>query len=330
MEYGLGLFLNQTPSKLLDMVTFVDRAGFSHVWIADSQVIWREAYVTLGAAAVLTDRVILGTGVTQPVTRDLTVAASGFGTLSELTGGRVILGIGAGDSALTTIGKRTVKLADLEASVATLRCLMAGRTASLHGTEVRMDWIDTPVPIYIAGSGPRILRLAGKIADGVIMLAGVAPAFIRGAIREVREGARSVGRDLERDGFKYVLWTPCSINEDGGAARSAVKAHVARVLKRPLPFSLNKEDEAAVREIYAQYEYYQHMAVGTRHGKLVPDALVNEFAIAGTVDECVEQLRRIHHVGIDQLAIIPHTHNPSDRLRMLEVFVEEIVPATQA
>ena len=164
---------------------------------------------------------------------------------------------------------------------------MAGRTASLHGTEVRMDWIDTPVPIYIAGSGPRILRLAGKIADGVIMLAGVAPAFIRGAIREVREGARLVGRDLERDGFKYVLWTPCSINEDGGAARSAVKAHVARVLKRPLPFSLNKEDEAAVREIYAQYEYYQHMAVGTRHGELVPDALVNEFAIAGTVDECV-------------------------------------------
>jgi 5,10-methylenetetrahydromethanopterin reductase len=328
VDYGLGLFLNEPPGRLLDMVSLVDRAGFSHAWIADSQVIWRETYVTLGAAAVRTDRVVLGTGVTQPVTRDLTVTASAFATLSELTGGRVALGLGSGDSALETLGRGPVKLAELEASVGTLRGLFGGRTVPHLGTDVQMGWIETrPPPIFIAGSGPRILRLAGKIADGVIMLVGVAAGFVEGAMQAVQEGARSVGRDLESEGFKYVLWTPCSINDDGAAARDAVKAHVARVLKRPLPYSLSDEHALAVREIYEQYEYYEHMAAGTKHGDLVPDGLVNEFAIAGTVDECREQVERIEKLGVDQLAIIPHAQDPGDRLAILESFTAEILPS---
>ena len=329
MQYGLGLFLNEPPNRLLEMVRLVDQAGFSHAWIADSQVIWRESYVTLGAAAVQTDQIILGTGVTQPITRDLTVTASAFATLSEITGGRVALGIGSGDSAVETIGKRPVKLADLEESVVVLRGLLAGRTVSHGGTEIHMDWIDAPrPPIFIAGSGPRILRLAGKVADGVIMLVGIAPAFVEGAMHAVREGARSVGRDLDRDGFKFVLWTPFSIGEDGTAARSAVKAHVARVLKRPLPVSLSDEHAATVKAIYDQYEYYQHMAVGTKHGEVVPDSLVNEFALAGTVDECRQQLDRIQRLGLDQVSIIPHAEDPSDRLAMLETFTTRVLPST--
>ena len=327
MDYGLGLFLNEPPERLLEMVRLVDRAGFSHAWIADSQVIWREAHVLLGAAAVQTDRVILGTGVTQPETRDLTVTASAFASLSELTGGRTALGIGAGDSALETIGKGPVKLADLEASVRTLRGLLGGQEVAHLGTEVQMGWIESdPPPIFVAGSGPKILRLAGRIADGVIMLVGVSPEYVAGAMAAVRDGARSVGRDLDADGFQYVLWTPCSINEDGEAARNAVKAHVARALKRPLPFALSDEHQSAVDEIYRQYEYYEHMAVGTKHGDLVPDGLVTEFAIAGTVDECRYQIERIEGSGIDQLSIIPHSQNPADRRRILSTFAEELLP----
>ena len=326
MEYGLGIFLTEPPQQLLEMVRLAEERGFSHVWIADSHVIWREPYVTLGAAAVQTKRVILGTGVTNPVTRDLSVTASAFATLSELTGGRVALGIGMGDSAVETMGKRPAKLAKLEESIGVLRRLISGQRVTYDTSEVHMDWVNGSVPpIFIGASGPRILRLAGKVADGAIILVGVAPEFLRGAFQSIQEGAQEAGRDLEAEGFKYVCWAPCSINRDGGAAREYVKAHVARVLKRPLPFALNEEDQAAVRQIYEQYEYYEHMAVGTKHGTLVPDRLVNKFAIAGTVEECREQVRQIRGLGVHQLAIIPHTPDPRDRLPLIETFAKEIM-----
>ena len=196
MEYGLGIFLTEPPQQLLEMVRLAEERGFSHVWIADSHVIWREPYVTLGAAAVQTKRVILGTGVTNPVTRDLSVTASAFATLSELTGGRVALGIGLGDSAVETMGKRPAKLAKLEESIGVLRRLLSGQRVTYDAGEVHMDWVNGSVPpIFIGASGPRILRLAGKVADGAIILVGVAPEFLQGAFQSIQEGAQEAGRD---------------------------------------------------------------------------------------------------------------------------------------
>jgi 5,10-methylenetetrahydromethanopterin reductase len=176
----------------------------------------------------------------------------------------------------------------------------------------------TRVPIYLAVSGPRIHQLAGRVGDGAIVLVGVDPAFLKAAQEQIEKGAAEAGRDLDAESFRVVCWTPCSIGPDGQLARAAVKAHVARVLKRDLPFSLPPEDMAVVRKIREEYEYYEHMVAGTAHGDIVPDSLVEKFAVAGTPAEARDQLQRLAATGlVDEIAIIPHAHDPADRERIV-------------
>jgi 5,10-methylenetetrahydromethanopterin reductase len=303
---------------MVELTKLAEDLGFACVYIGDSQMIWREAYVILGAAAMATTRITLATGVTNPVTRDPTVVGAGIATLHELMGGRTLLGIGTGDSSVETLGKRPARLAALEGAVQTIRGLIAGETvphqeshADVHLTYAQPG---TRVPIYVAVSSPRIHRLAGKIADGAIVLVGTDPGFLAASRRELEAGAAEAGRDLRAEGFRVVCWTPCSILEDGAAARDAVKAHVARVLKRDLPFELGPEDMALVRKIREQYEYYEHMVAGTSHGEIVPDALVERFAVAGTPAEARAQIERLAATGlVDEIALIPHAHDPAAR-----------------
>ena len=326
IELGLGLFPTESPSRMVDMTRQAEELGYAYVWMGDSQAIWREVYVNLGAAAMATKRVVLGTGVTNPVTRHLSVTASALATLSELTGGRVALGIGAGDSAVETIGHQPARLASLASAIRTLRRLFAGESVPLEQGAMRLDWV-TPQPIsmFIGASGPRLLRLAGQMADGAIILVGTAPEYLQGALACIEAGAREVDRDLQADGFKTICWTPCAISDDGRAARQHVKAHVARVLKRPLPFALSADDQQVVAQIYQQYEYYQHMVVGAAHSDVVPDRMVPKFAIAGTIDECRDQVRQLVATGIDQVAIIPHTLDPRDRPALIRTFAEKVM-----
>jgi 5,10-methylenetetrahydromethanopterin reductase len=318
VTFGLGLFPTESPRRRVDLTRLAEDLGFGCVYLGDSQMIWREAYVILGAAAMATSRITLATGVTNPVTRDPTVVAAGMATLHELMGGRTLLGIGTGDSSVETLGKKPARLAALEQAVQLVRGLVAGQTVAHHesGADVRLTYAqpDTRVPIYIAVSSPRIHRLAGKIADGAIVLVGVDPHFLAASRRTLELGAAESGRDLRAAGFRVVCWTPCSILEDGAAARDAVKAHVARVLKRDLPFELGADDMALVRQIREQYEYYEHMVAGTSHGEIVPDALVEKFAIAGTPSEARAQIERLAATGlVDEIALIPHAHNPAAR-----------------
>jgi 5,10-methylenetetrahydromethanopterin reductase len=283
-------------------------------------MIWREAFVVLGAAALATSRIRLGPGVSNPVTRDPAVVAAGMATLAELAGPRVVLGIGTGDSSLETLGKRPASLARLEAAVHLIRALLSGQQVAhpQSGAPARLTYVEPgpPPPTYVAVSSPRIHRLAGRVADGAIVLVGTDPAFLAASRRELEAGAAEAGRDLARDGFRVVCWTPCSIQADGAAARAAVKAHVARVLKRPLPFELDPGFSARdlVAEIRERYAYYEHMVPGTAHGEVVPDELVQHFAVAGTPAEARDQLERLAASGlVDEIALVPHAQQPADR-----------------
>jgi 5,10-methylenetetrahydromethanopterin reductase len=285
-------------------------------------MIWREAYVLLGAVATATSQITISTGVTNPITRDPSVVAAAMATLEELIPGRVRLSIGAGDSSVETLGKKPARLAYLEQSVQLIRALIAGETVTHPDSQapVHLTYTapETYVPIHVAVSSPRIHRLAGRVADGAIVLVGIDRAFLEASRHELEAGAAETGRDLVADGFRVVCWTPCSIQDDGKAARSAVKAHVARVLKRPLPFEMSPAEMEIVRKIREDYEYYEHMVVGTQHGEVVTDELAEKFAICGTPAEARDQLERLAATGlVDEIAIIPHSQNPADRERII-------------
>ncbi len=332
VKFGVGLFPTEPLQRMLTLVKLSEDMGFSCAYMGDSQMIWREPYVIMGAAAMVTKKITLATGVTNPITRDLGVLAASWVTLRETVGDRVLVGIGAGDSSVETLGKKPSTLANLEKSIGILRDLMGGKTLTWPetGAEVRITYAagQKPIPVYPAVSSPKIHRLAGKVGDGAIVLVGVDPQFLRASRAELEAGAAEAGTTLKDKKFRVVCWTPCSILDDGRAARGAVKAHVARILKRKLPFELDGAAMDVVTKIREHYEYYEHMVVGTPHGDIVPDDLVERFAIAGTPSEAREQIERLAATGlVDEIAIIPHTQDPKDRDRIIKL-VGEMIPAS--
>ncbi len=330
VKFGVGLFPTEPLPRMLELIKLAEDVGFTCAYIGDSQMIWREPYVLLGAAAMVTKHITLATGVTNPITRDLGVIAAGWVSLREMVGDRLLLGIGSGDSSVETLGKKPSTLANLEKSIGILRDLIGGRTIASPETNasIRLTYAKegTYIPVYPAVSSPKIHRLAGKVGDGAIVLVGVDPNFLKASREALEAGAGEAGTTLKAKKFRVVCWTPISILDDGKAARGAVKAHVSRILKRKLPFELDAATMEVVEKIRKQYEYYEHMVVGTAHGDAVPDELVERFAIAGTPDEAREQLQRLASSGlVDEIALIPHTQDPKDRDRVIRI-VGDIIP----
>jgi len=321
---GVGLFPTEPVPAMVELARLAEALGFGHVWIGDSHLIWREAYVTLTAAALATERVVLGTGVTNLVTRDPAVVASSFATLHEARPGRVILGLGLGDSAVETMGGTPSRLAALEAGIGRIRRLLAGEpveTGTGSGTMRLKHAVGDAVPVYVAGSGPGILQLAGRVADGAIVLVGVDPGRVRSAVAAVRAGARAAGRDPE--GVEVVLWVPCAVGEPA-EARAAVKAHVARAVNRPLPFELEAEERRVVGEIRRAYDYVQHMDPHAAQARVVPDWLVDRFAIAGEPEACRAAVERLAATGVRQLAIVPHAAGAGSRAETMRAFAAAV------
>lgn len=324
MRMGVGLFPTESPEKMRQLTHLAEELGFDNVWFGDSQNIWREAYVNMAQAAVGTERITFGTGVTQAVTRHPSVLASTWATLHELTGGRVACGIGTGDSSLRTMGLTPMKLAQLESSVADLRTLFAGGEVQEQTAETpyHLNYVSEPrdIPIYIAASAPKITELTGRIADGVILLVGTDPRFVEAGLERLEAGAKASGRTL--DDLHIVLWTPTAIHEDGAVARDLVRAHVARVIIRPLPAELPPDKMEQVTRLRDSYDYYHHLDTEAGHADLVPDDLIPHFALAGTPDECRSTLEKLEQLPVDQVAIVPFTPVGGDRADTMRTFAE--------
>ena len=304
-EFGVGLFPTEPLQQMIHLAKVTEECGYSHIWVGDSHLIWREAYINMAAMALNTNKVKLGTGVTNPLTRHPSVVASGYATLEEYAPGRMIVGIGLGDSSVETMGMKPAKLSYFETTMQRMRDLLAGREVELETGKIHLlHPCKRSVPIYIAASGPKMLELSGRIADGIIVLVGVADEYIAHARERITAGAKAAGRKPED--IDLVLWVPCAVS-DKAPAKNAVKAHVARVVAHPLPYVLDPQEQKVLEEIRRTYDYYHHMDQEADHAEVIPDWLVDKFAIAGTVEQCRAQIERIRKTGIGQIAIIPYS-----------------------
>ncbi|PYM23802.1 MAG: 5,10-methylene tetrahydromethanopterin reductase [Candidatus Rokuibacteriota bacterium] len=332
MKFDIGIVNNQPVPTIVKQAQLAESLGYETVWITDSHLICRELWVTLAACALGTKRIKLGTGVTVPHTRHWSVAASAIASLEELAPGRVILGIGTGGSSAETMGlsvQRAARLATLDTMVTSIRRLLAGQSAPLDsGMESRLAWLGAPrpIPIYVAGSGPRMLEAAGRLGDGVIMYAGTDPAILKAGLACVARGAVQQKRALAD--LDVVLWTPTAVDRDRALARDHVRGRVASAMRHPLPVPLSPEDHAAVRRLREAYDSYQHATAGSRHRELVPDRFVDMMALAGTPEEVREQVRRVMTVPeIRRIIVLPQ--NPGqgfiERESILRTFADEVV-----
>lgn len=320
LQYGVGLFPTEPIPRIVQLGKQAEELGFTHVWVGDSHLIWREAFVNMAAVALNTSRVVIGTGVTNPVTRHPSVLASAYATLDEMAPGRFAVGIGLGDSSLETMGRKQARLADFEEAVAQMRAVIEGGEAALESGNIRLNFSQNrKIPFYVAASGPKMLELSGRVADGVIILVGVDSGALEKAVARIAAGAESAGRKLSD--IHLVLWVPCAVSEQPGA-KDAVKAHVARVIAHPLPFSLDDREQKVLDDIRQAYNYYQHMDQRASQARVIPDWLVDKFAIAGDPDECRAKVEELRRSTVQQVAIIPYDVGGADRGETLRLFAQ--------
>ena len=170
MDFGFTLKPEHTLKRTVELTRRAEANGFTHGWLFDSHVLWREPYVLLTLMAQATERMRLGTCVTNPATREPSVTASALAALDEVSNGRMDLGIGRGDSARRVLGKPPTTMRSLEEAIGVIRALVAGETISYEGSELHFPWTKGwRLPVWVAGYGPMALAMTGRVADGVIL-----------------------------------------------------------------------------------------------------------------------------------------------------------------
>ena len=300
MRFGINL--PPRGPEVVEDVKLADELGYEYVGFVDSQLLWREIYCILAVSAVSSSRIRLGPGVTNPLTRHPAVTASAIATIDELSCGRAILALGRGDSAVHTIGLEPVSLRVLREYVEVCRKLTAGQEAIYQGKSMRLRWAKRQVPIALVASGPKMLALAGEIADRVTMLVGAEPGLVRWGIEHVRRGAEAAGRDFSR--IDLGVYLPCSVTDDLPRGREEVRAMAAAILNVYAQQKSLKADEvpaeivAELDLIRGRYNYMEHTSLGARHAQAITDRAIDRVALVGPAAECRERLSALADLGI--------------------------------
>jgi probable F420-dependent oxidoreductase len=327
MQFGFTLKPEHSIERTLALTRQAEAAGFSHGWLFDSHVLWREPYPLLTLMAGVTDHLRLGTCVTNPGTREPSVTASALATLDEISDGRMDLGIGRGDSARRVLGKAPITMANTEEAVRVIRALVAGESIEYEGTTLHFPWTTGwTLPVWIAGYGPMALAMTGRIADGIILQLAD-PDLIRWFAGQVREAAVAAGR--EPSAVRVQAAAPAHVGpRDLGRERTRwfpalVSNHVVDLVNKypreQLPPSLTGyiQDREG-------YDYQHHAEVGSSNAAFVGDEVTDRFCVLGPVDEHVAKLRELAESGVDQFNL--YLMN-GDEEAQLEAYGREVIPA---
>jgi 5,10-methylenetetrahydromethanopterin reductase len=295
-----------TPGEPLGVGAEMRRAedlGYARCGIWDSPALFREPWVTLASVARDTERIGLGTWVTNPLTRHPAVTAACAATVDDLAPGRVYIGIGAGGTGIWHYGLPTAKLADLEAYVLAVRALLERGAADWNGHGLTMQWAGPRrIPIIMAAHASRSLHLAGRIADGVVIGLGVSPDVVAGSLEVLEAGAREAGRTLDEiavwfTSFWWVDEEPGRAKAEGAWSATAFALHFADsgVEHKFIP----EELKGGLVEIGKAYDLRSHghpteeqkaeyVELADRLG--VGEYLRGRFMFAGTPDEVEAQI----------------------------------------
>ncbi len=306
MQFGITLKPDISIERVVGLTKQAERAGFEYGWIFDSHVLWMDPYPLMTLMATNTERMRLGTCVTNPATRDLTVTASLFATLNLISGGRMELGIGRGDSSRRVMGKKPVSWSQLEHSVKEFRDLTSGKEVQHDGQPTRLNWAKIPPRVWVAGYGPKVLNMAGRVADGII-LQFADPALIDWCMGFVKEGARAVGRDHGK--IEVMAAAPVWVSKDLNVGRDRVRwfpalvsNHVMDLIRQYKPEDLPPALTSYVQD-RGHYDYQHHCKVGSDNAEFVSDEVVDRFCLLGPAEAHRKKLRDLAAVGVTQFNI---------------------------
>ena len=330
MEFGFTLKPEHSIARTVALTRLAEAAGFTHGWLFDSHVLWKEPYPLLTLMALNTQHMRLGTCVTNPATREPSVTASALGTLDEISGGRMDLGIGRGDSARRVLGKPPTTMVTLEEVIGVIRDLVEGRAVEFEGTELRFTWSGKwKLPVWVAGYGPLALSMTGRVADGLILQLAD-PDLIRWMGAQMRGAAAAAGRDPAS--IRIQAAAPAHVGDIASCRErtrwfpALVSNHVVDLVSRYPREQLPESLTGYVRSREG-YDYLHHAEVGSTNAAFVGDDVTDRFCVLGSVEDHLRKLRELADAGVSQFNI--YLMN-GDEEQQLEIYGRDIIPALAA
>lgn len=332
-RFGLRIPPCRPLTEVAACVRDAEEAGFDVAWLPDSQFLWRDVWSGLSLAAARTGSIVLGTCVTNLETRHPSVTAAAAASVEELAPGRVLLGIGSGDSAVKTLGLRPTRLARMREQVGLLRTLLDGRAADFDGRALAVKAAARPVPIYLAATGPKMQALAGELADGVIVVTGLAPELVRATLDRIDAGARAGGRRVQD--LDVCFGTYAHVTSDRREAARIVKPYVVataqtggQALLHELGIEIDPPE--VVGGIYPDMSHAEDWdAAAEAAAEWVTDEqalrFADAFCLIGPPEELAERLRAAADGGARSF-YIRHFGSYTLPSELLRTFGETVLP----
>jgi probable F420-dependent oxidoreductase len=331
LSFGVTVLPDPPYTRLIEVLQQAENQGFEYGWTYDSHILWQESYALLAIAATQTKTIKLGHCVTNPGIRDPTITASWYATTQDISNGRMVMGIGRGDSSRRVVGLKPVKVDEFERRLRMIKDLMNGRKVEWNGKELELTWVkkELPeIPMHVAGYGPRALGVAGRVGDGVIIQLAD-PQIIQWIMETARRSAEEEGRDP--DALQCIVCAPSHVSDDLANAREQVRwfpamvsNHVMDLIER---YGENSDEIPAALTDFVKarkfYDYKEHSRVGAKHGEFVTDEICDRFCVLGNPEQITTKLRELESIGADQFDIYLMTEGQDETLA---AYGKEIIP----
>jgi 5,10-methylenetetrahydromethanopterin reductase len=320
----------------------IEDLGFDGMGFADTQIIYYDPYVAMGVAAHATSRLRLRTMVSTPVTRHPSVMAAAIATVQQESAGRAVLGLGRGDSAAALIGEPAFTGKLFERYIVQVQGYLRGEEVVLdNGTHSRSDWIGREpklpkVPVDIAATGPRIIAISARVAEGVSFSVGAEPQRMSWAINYARQARKQAG--LNPSTLRLGAFVPVFVHPDAAFARRFIRGSIAPLARfSALSPSASEgiavaEDRAIVKEIGRVYDMGGHGHAEASHIDVITDSFVDRWAVAGPSEYCISRLAELAGTGLDNIVIGLSTRgmNNTEVGEAWTRFAREVMPALRS
>jgi probable F420-dependent oxidoreductase len=331
MEFGICFKGFVEPDRARALVRQAENAGFTYCWFYDSHILWRESFVAMAMCMEHTKKMRFGPLVTNPNSREWSVAASLFGSLAKQSNGRFDIGLGRGDSAVRVMGKKPSTIKRMEEFTHVVKSLIRGEEVQYGECPepVKFPWAQGyELPVWIGAYGPKALASAGKVGDGVVLQIAE-PKIVKWLADQAKAGGEAEGRDMSNyrvmaaapahtgpieEGIEKTKWFPAMVGN-----------HVADIVEKygtdgdHVPTSLT--DYIKNRK---GYDYSKHGQSDNPYLDFITEDIVKSFCVLGTPDEHIAKIRDLADAGTTQFNIYLDS---GDEEKIIADYGEKIIPA---
>jgi 5,10-methylenetetrahydromethanopterin reductase len=328
MEVWLHSFAR--PRQTAETARRAEALGYTGMLVADSQNLTAEVWVELAFAAAATEKLMLGPGVTNPATRDISVTASAAATLQEESEGRAVLGFARGDSALRQIDREPVGTREFESALERVVAYLAGEQVRLDGgTAAEIAWIDgsgrPPVPVFVAASGARTIAVGARHAQGVDFTVGAEAGRLAWAV----DTARAVDRD---DPPALGAFLNVAVDPDRARARDLIRGSTSTLARFAAEgdsnAGLSAVTQAGITRLAGNFDESRHGSSRAVAARELSDEFIDRFAVCGPAEEVADRLAGLREIGLGRIVVVPGSldADPGALDESNERFAAEVLP----